>query len=953
MKASPYHKRFNIKPLKTFCSGAQCALLLLGAGAILTQQAAAQDAGLVGQWPFNEGTGTNAFDATTNANPGVLLGNDHPLPLWTNGVSSTALCFDGAWNEVQVPSAPVLTPSASLTVAAWIQVAPNVTGTTIAKWNTAANTGSYLLTVSNGAPGFQVSINGTAVAAQSSLTLPDTLWHHLAGTYDGTAVRVFLDGVEQTNVAASGTVDAVSAPLRIGLLPGRLDDARLYEVALTADQLLALVNADTDGDGFTDQWEANHGYDPNNASSNPKTPPAGAVLTWDASGAVGGPWDGNGIWNTTSSNWLYNGYVIPWSNGRVAAFGVSPIGNNVITLASTIAPAGLWFNPGTGSYTIAGSGAISLSGAVTATASNNAAISAVMVGSGSLVKAGNGRLSLSGANNYTGGTTVNAGTLQYPFSSRPGWNHGGVNQLAIGTVTVAAGATLELNDTDNILENVLFTGGTTITGAGTINKTGAGQIEFWNPGTPSHIGSFTGQINVLAGTLGNNNSDWGSGAGRMNLNLAPGTFFDMRSGDVKVDQLSGGGRVTNSWTGGAGTLSVGNNNGSATFSGVIQDGSSVRSFVKNGTGTQILSGANTYTGRTTISNGTLMVNGSLAAASWVTNTANGTLAGTGTVGGPLWVFGTVDPGANAVGTLNTGPVYLYGGCTINCKIASAEETNTAGRDFVNVNGTLYLDWLTNGVVTVKLISMLNSNTPGEVPNFDPASNYCWTVAAATSASISGNYDALNRLQLDTSGFSNAFGGTFSLSPNLAPHSLEIRYAGTAGTLPEVTLASPADGACTNEAGTMLLSANVNLNGHSLYGLMFYMNNSPMVDVYSPPFTGSLSGLGAGTYTVYALLVYDWSADNPMGFQLSSQTNTFYVLGPLALTSTGTGTDGNFQLTFSGPTGQPYRVLGTDDLTKPLDQWMELDRGNIPDTSATFTDTNTAAHSQQFYRVVSP
>jgi autotransporter-associated beta strand protein len=195
-----------------------------------------------------------------------------------------------------------------------------------------------------------------------------------------------------------------------------------------------------------------------------------------------------------------------------------------------------------------------------------------------------------------------------------------------------------------------------------------------------------------------------------------------------------------------------------------------------GGGTTVLTGTNTYIGSTTVSNGTLVVNGSLASASYVTNTANGTLAGTGAIGGPVWNYGTLAPGANAVGTLATGPLYLYGGSALNFKVASADPSNAAGRDSVNINGTLYLDGLTNGVATIKLVSMQNSNTVGNVPDFNPANNYSWTVGTATGASGIGN---LSNLHLDTSAFSNAHGGTFALAFDIPTQSLKVNY--TAGS----------------------------------------------------------------------------------------------------------------------------------------------------------------------------
>jgi hypothetical protein len=62
----------------------------------------------------------------------------------------------------------------------------------------------------------------------------------------------------------------------------------------------------------------------------------------------------------------------------------------------------------------------------------------------------------------------------------------------------------------------------------------------------------------------------------------------------------------------------------------------------------------------------------------------------------------------------------------------------------------------------------------------------------------------------------------------------------------------------------------------------------------------------------------------------------------------------FQLSFSGPVGQPFRVLGTNLLTAPLSTWPVLTNGVFgPGGVATFTDVNAAGKSQSYYRVGSP
>src|SRR3989442_1610181 len=103
-----------------------CSLALAAVGiAVLAQQP-------ISRFPFDEGAGTNTVD-TAGGRTGALVGT--PPPIWTSGVSSNSLLFDGLQNEVQVASDPGLTPTNALTLTAWIKVATNATGEAIAKWD--------------------------------------------------------------------------------------------------------------------------------------------------------------------------------------------------------------------------------------------------------------------------------------------------------------------------------------------------------------------------------------------------------------------------------------------------------------------------------------------------------------------------------------------------------------------------------------------------------------------------------------------------------------------------------------------------------------------------------------------------------------------------------------------------------------------------------------------------
>ena len=257
---------------------------------------------VAGWWSFDEGAGTNTMSLVGTNLTGTLVGD--PLPTWTSGIFSNALGFDGVQNEVVVADDPQLSPTHALSITAWVKTVLAMTSEVVAKWSTNAVAGSYLLSLTNGQVMLELMLNGrcTAVVGQAP-GLSDTNWHHIAGSYDGATMQVYLDGANVGSQAASGSVAVVDAPLRMGLLSGQLDDVRLYNQALPPDYVSGLVNADSVGDGISDWWRKHYfgsssstnssscvscdpdgdgfsnweeyldGKDPNNASSKPTVQP--------------------------------------------------------------------------------------------------------------------------------------------------------------------------------------------------------------------------------------------------------------------------------------------------------------------------------------------------------------------------------------------------------------------------------------------------------------------------------------------------------------------------------------------------------------------------------------------------------------------------------------------------------------------------------------------------------
>ncbi|HVX63201.1 MAG TPA: autotransporter-associated beta strand repeat-containing protein, partial [Pirellulales bacterium] len=148
------------------------------------------------------------------------------------------------------------------------------------------------------------------------------------------------------------------------------------------------------------------------------------------------------------------------------------------------------------------------------------------------------------------------------------------------------------------------------------------------------------------------------------------------SGSVSetIDRLIGSGTVTGAGTPGADSLTIGANGGSATFSGLIQNGAATTtlSITKIGGGAEILTGANTYSGGTTVNAGTLLVNniaGSGTGSGTVNVNNNAALGGTGVISGPVNLNNTAHlaPGAGA-GILGTGSVAFGGGTNFDVDI---------------------------------------------------------------------------------------------------------------------------------------------------------------------------------------------------------------------------------------------------------------------------------------------
>ena len=158
-------------------------------------------------------------------------------------------------------------------------------------------------------------------------------------------------------------------------------------------------------------------------------------------------------------------------------------------------------------------------------------------------------------------------------------------------------------------------------------------------------------------------------------------------------------------------------------------------MVKTTAGVATLTSANTYTGGTWVTGGSLLVNnatGSGTGTGAVSVSSGGLLAGTGSISGIVTngLGGTISAG-NMVGVLNLGSSFWLGGSTNRWDISNATGTAGTGWDLLNLSGSLTINATTNNKAYIDITSFTLGGLPGLASNFNPTNNYLWTILTAS------------------------------------------------------------------------------------------------------------------------------------------------------------------------------------------------------------------------------
>ncbi len=200
--------------------------------------------GLVAAFGFDQGTGGTLLDSSGNALHGTISG-----AAWAAGRTGGALRFDGVNDWVTVNDHTLLDIT-RMTLSAWVRPSVNTPWTTVIMKETPGGLG-YALYANDDAsrPAGYVQIGGVDRPVTGTAAVSTAAWTHLAVTYDGANMRMYVNGALVRTVAQTGTPVASAEPLRIGgnaswgeYFTGLIDDVRIYNRALTQAEVQGDMN---------------------------------------------------------------------------------------------------------------------------------------------------------------------------------------------------------------------------------------------------------------------------------------------------------------------------------------------------------------------------------------------------------------------------------------------------------------------------------------------------------------------------------------------------------------------------------------------------------------------------------------------------------------------------------------------------------------------------------------
>jgi len=260
--APPFARRARVAALVGLAAvGGACGGGTLDAGRNLPRDAGPPGLldGLVGHWRLDDGTGsTVALDSSGRGNDGALHGLDANAA-WVAGRARGALqTAHAGWVQVELsPSIDAIVDR--VTVSAWVNqegpiTSPDNFGTALSRQiGTGEDQFYHLSLFFDGRPTLFITTEVGYVAPGAPDAVPTNTWVHLAGTYDGATVRLYVNGAEVASEPLTGTFAHDRTPVILGgngndgsgvpteLFPGRIDELMLFGRALSGGEIAQLA----------------------------------------------------------------------------------------------------------------------------------------------------------------------------------------------------------------------------------------------------------------------------------------------------------------------------------------------------------------------------------------------------------------------------------------------------------------------------------------------------------------------------------------------------------------------------------------------------------------------------------------------------------------------------------------------------------------------------------------
>ncbi len=777
-----------------------------------------------------------------------------------------------------------------------------------------ANTtqGNGPVTVSDGAAAGVAATADTTYWMPGSLTVGSSTGGALQFGVFGTTQPAMapssltLNGTTTINISSAPFVNNVSYPLFSGYTSGTLVlgsqpngllghlvigggtvSYAVTNVAVTTWTAAVSTNWDTTTANWTNSVGGNHFAANNPVQLNDSANGAGPLLVNITPAAVA---PATIVVSNTAKSYVIGGLAISGTTG------LTKTGNNTLTLTGTNTFAGDIAISG-GTVEIGGAGQLG-SGNYLANIQDDATLkvnttaaqtlSGTISGNGALVKTNTGTLTLSGANTFIGGVTNNAGTLLVGNSAGLG-----TGDLTLNTGTLQNAANI------GIYNNIVSGGGGTISipvsanqdvyyggslsGTGPLTIGGGGPIKSLNLGFVAN--TLTGTITIPASpnqtvvrfktpTAGSPTAAWDI-TGDNSVRFVTLDF----DGTIDFGSLTGPGILAGNG-GNQKIVSIGALGTSTTFSGSLRNGSATEvALTKVGAGVLTLTGGNTYTGLTTVQNGSLVAG---AAGAFGANASPIALGDATTIGG------------------NLSPSLIIAGAY------SMTHDVTVGYDATATTGIYTMGGNTASSVTLNGSISLNQNL-------------VVTQATGGLLTISGTLGGSGGLTKTGNGAVNLAGGYSYAGPTVVnAGTLSLNAAQSSSSSSTLTVNNATLALTLNDGNSSISSADVVFTGNSVLNLNFGAATTPAAAaINANGFTVSNTGTNTINITGPGLVVGQY----PLIYTSGPVPTNNFVLGslPLGVAAVLTNSGTSLDLLITG-TGQTLAWYGADSLGNPLTTW---------------------------------